>query len=50
MTKKPVPTVNVAIDAARELEDDDDEGLEFIDPVAMSKAKIAKAATNKDDN
>ena len=50
MAKKPLPTVDVAMDAAKEIEDDDDEGLEFIDPVAMNKAKIAEAAANKDDN
>jgi len=50
VAKKPLPTVDVAMDTAKEIEDDDDEGLEFIDPVPMSKAKIAEAATNKDDN
>ena len=29
-------------------DEDDDEGLEFIDPIALSKAKQAEAAANKD--
>ena len=31
-------------------EEDDDEGLEFVDPIALSKAKQAEAAANKDQN
>ena len=31
-------------------DEDDDEGLEFIDPIALSKAKQAEAAANKDQN
>ena len=34
----------------KEDEEDDDEGLEFIDPIALSKAKQAEAAANKDQN
>ena len=29
-------------------EEDEDEELEFIDPVALSKAKLAEAAASKD--
>ena len=32
------------------MEDDDEEGLEFIDPIALNKAKIADAAANKDQS
>ena len=27
---------------------DDDEGLEFVDPIALQKAKVAEALANKD--
>ena len=50
VAKNPTATVDVAMEGVQEGEDDDYEGLEFIDPVAMNKAKIAEAAANKDDN
>ena len=33
---------------ADENEDNDEEGLEFIDPIALSKAKQVEAAANKE--
>ena len=31
-------------------DEDDDEGLEFVDPIALQKAKIAEVLANKDQS